>query len=896
MAFGYNQPQSYGETISTVADAQRNTQFQTALQERFDVNNAKLDEAIMKVSSIPLLREKDQEYLKQKLSNVLNEVNGNLKASGGRTLLNNNLSGHLTKLIGSSIDDYLVGQMGIAQQKQAFDANLSKLQEKNPEKFSSTNYAYALEKAGWGDYLNGKSDNLKGGLVYSPFSDYMTNAMKKVKELIDIKGDYVIEQPDGKGGVNKISLKGLSAQELTQYAPMFLSEQDRQQIAIDGWALGKQDPEGTKNIYKNLVQSNIQSLQDDLTATEAKINDTTLSAEERTKAEGRKKALQEQISVYESQKDTQDLELMGYAVKKQEVDSMFMSAFVGRTQTTYDKDDAYFSNLELQKAVKEQEASAGTIMPQGSVIATVQEEQDVTGVNAYTSVKQAHDKAYNTMIGTGLAVLEDSTIGEDKKAEIRSSLKAQGFLVKTQPDGSIDIINDPSWKGQKLSKALAVNEALISSGALTTQQEIELKKAYNTKTNLAVALKEANKSFGKDVNTDDLVDDAVTFAKALSGTGVEGFMEKLAQTFDPKEWMSGNTPNSIAPTEKDLERIAVASKIGNLISSNGGEKSFRQKIKTDPALAQKLVNLLEESADVGSGIFSGDFDGGKITRNLNQAGERLKQLGALPYTKDKYNIQVVDEKARERLLNTIDQTLPTQGEAFDSKRPITVVAEYNSRGAVESFIITQQSGKTDKDGVSKPSSTVKVSASSATGQIIKSTVAQTENLDAMQAPNTTRITPVKLKVSNPFPSSLPDTDREYDNLVSVLGNTAPNTVAGMILNPNTKRSSRDNAIIYMKSQLSDKYSDEEINQIYNQVESGVKNGNFSSTLVPNKMPSQGTAKWVLDIKYQGNPIIKANYTSTAVMPSAKENYFLAYPQFVILEQIVEQYKNGNRIF
>ena len=37
----------------------------------------------------------------------------------------------------------------------------------------------------------------------------------------------------------------------------------------------------------------------------------------------------------------------------------------------------------------------------------VQEEQEVTGVNAYTSVKQAHDKAYNTMIGTGLAVLED---------------------------------------------------------------------------------------------------------------------------------------------------------------------------------------------------------------------------------------------------------------------------------------------------------------------------------------------------------------------------------------------------------------------------------------------------------------------------------------------------------
>ena len=119
MAFGVNPiKQDFGQTISTVADAQRNTQFQTALQERFDVNSAKIEEAIQRVSAIPLARDEDKEYLQKNMSNILNNVNANIKASGGRSLLNNNMSGQLTKLVGSSIDDYLVEQMSISAQKQ----------------------------------------------------------------------------------------------------------------------------------------------------------------------------------------------------------------------------------------------------------------------------------------------------------------------------------------------------------------------------------------------------------------------------------------------------------------------------------------------------------------------------------------------------------------------------------------------------------------------------------------------------------------------------------------------------------------------------------------------------------------------------------------------------------
>jgi hypothetical protein len=901
MAFGYNQPQNFGETISTVADAQRNTQFQTALQERFDVNNAKLDEAIMKVSSIPLLREKDQEYLKQKLSNVLNEVNGNLKASGGRSLLNNNLTGHLSKLIGSSIDDYLVTQMGIAQQKQSFDASMAKLQEKGDGKFSGTNYAYALEKAGWGDYLGGKTDNLKSGFTYTPFSDYTANAMKKLKEIIDIKGDMIVEKPDGAGGVIKVKMSGLSPQELAEVSPMLFSEQDRQQMVIDGWALGKQDPEGVKNIYSNLVQANIVALEKEMSIADSRIEDVNLSAEERQTAEQRKKAIQAQIELYENQKNSTDLELMGYTVKKKEIDNLILSGLVGRTQQSYDKDDVFLANQKLNAAIKKQEADAETAFgAPGSVQTTVLEEGDVTGVQAYTSVKQSHDKAYNEIVGRGLQFLEDGIIDESKKAQFEQSLNKQGFVVQRKPDGSTTIVNDPNWKGKSHSKAHAVNEALVSSGALSTAELTQLKKALNTKNTLATALFEANKSFGKDVDTDELVDTLTKTDDTLRGVGsLNAQLSTLFRFFDPteiKEALSNIASTDLTPSQK--KRAEISLQIQSLISKNGGKKQLSDKMKTNPAIAKEVIDLINDAAEADSMIVRVPTSNA-LLKNLNQSGERLKQLGALPYTKDKYNIQVTDKKARESLLNSIDQSLPLQGDAFDPKRAITIVPEYNSRGVVESFIITQQADKMTKqdgDQVQKISSSVKVSASSLAGQKIMSTVNQNDNLDAMKTPNSARITPMKVRINTPFPTTIPDTDREWDEALGVLGADIQKTVAGQILNPVNKNTVRNNAINYMKGQLLDKYSEKEIEQLYSTIESGFKNGNFSTALVPNKMPNSGTAKWLLDVKYNNSPILKANYTNSNVMASSMENYFIAYPQFVVLEKIVEQYRIGNKIF
>ena len=226
MAFGQNIPQDFGKTYSTVGTIDFAGKIQTSLQERFDVNSAKIEEAIQRVSAIPLLRDKDKEYLQKNMSNILNNVNANIKASGGRSLLNNNMSGQLTKLVGSSIDDYLVEQMSISAQKQQFDTQVAEERKKSPETFNAGNYQYSLDKAGWNEYMQGSEDSLKGGLQYIPYSDWSANATKKAAELAKLKGKRTIEIVDETTGRKTIkSIDGLRPDEVAEYLPN-LSEND----------------------------------------------------------------------------------------------------------------------------------------------------------------------------------------------------------------------------------------------------------------------------------------------------------------------------------------------------------------------------------------------------------------------------------------------------------------------------------------------------------------------------------------------------------------------------------------------------------------------------------------------------------------------------------------------
>lgn len=901
MAFGVNQKQDFGQTISTVADAQRNTQFQTALQERFDVNSAKIEEAIQKVSAIPLIREEDKEYLQKNMSKILNTVNANVKASGGRSLLNNNMSGQLTKLVGSSIDDYLVEQMSISAQKQQFDTQVAEERKKDANTFNAGNYQYSLDKAGWDDYMKGydkdgkKVNSLKGSLQYIPYSDWSANATKKAVELAKLKGKRTIEIVDETTGRKTIkSIEGLRPDEVAEYLPNLLSSQDMQQMRIDGYIKGKTDPQGTKMEYDILLDSQITKANTYKKAAEATYNsstDATIKANAKRQMDSYDAVIQQATA----KKSNADFESMGYDLVFSKGRNILVDQLSTEESISYEMDDVFKFNAEMAMAKAKLEADAeekaaanGTSLK--GFETTVIQNQTPEMEDKYSSVKNEHDQKYNQIIGMGLSVLENSTVDQGAKDTFTAELLRHGFKVTEQGDGKYSIEKDPTDK-RPISKANAISEAIKVSKALSKTEMIQLDELVKDKNGMSKALIEANKEFGKDVDTDELVDDMLKIKETMN-------TELPFRMFDLTE-LPGNAVQGVKLlsgetgylTEAEKTRKQISTEMDNLIKQSGGEKGLRQRMKTQPQIAQQVVTLMEKAADADSQVARMDFNGGKVTRNLKKAGEKLDKMGYSSFMKDKYAIQITTEKAKEEIVNSIDQNLVQEGKGFDTKKGgITATPYYNSRGQVEGFDIVQYNTE-DKDG--QVYTRARVEVSTLAGQKLMAKTAQGNEKDAMKVPNNTVITPMYKKIENPFPTDAASTDKEYDEFIELgLYNDQNFRPISMFLNSQTG-TVKDNVTTYAKSQLAGKYSEQEIVDVIDRVTEGFKTGEYTASLKTNKLPSQGTAKWVASFEKDGNPIVPPyNFSNTPTLPKNAENYFRAYPQYVALNQIVEALKKG----
>ena len=905
MAFGVNPiKQDFGQTISTVADAQRNTQFQTALQERFDVNSAKIEEAIQRVSAIPLERDEDKEYLQKNMSNILNNVNANIKASGGRSLLNNNMSGQLTKLVGSSIDDYLVEQMSISTQKQQFDTQVAEERKKNPETFNAGNYQYSLDKAGWNEYMQGSEDSLKGGLQYIPYSDWSANATKKAAELAKLKGKRTIEIVDETTGRKTIkSIDGLRPDEVAEYLPNLLSSQDMQQMRIDGYIKGKTDPEGTKMEYDLLLDSQITKATAYKKAAEATYNSST-DATIKANAKRQMDNYDTVIKQSEQKKSNNDFESMGYDLVYSKGRNILVDQLSTEESISYEMDDVFKFNAEMAmaKAKLELDAEANALKKEENAIAsgtslagfetTTIPNQVPEMEDKYSAVKNEHDQKYNQIIGMGLGVLENSTIDQGAKDTFTAELLRNGFKVIEQGDGRYSIEKDPNDK-RGISKANAISEAIKVSKALSKTEMIQLDELVKDKNGISRALYEANKEFGKDVDTDELVDDLTDIRRTL--TRADPF-----RAFDISEW--GDRPKEALESagiidEADIgrrERVKTAVAIDDFIKNNGGLDVLKQRVKSNPALAQQMVSLMDKAAGADITIFSAKYDGGKVARNLAKAGEKLDKMGYSSFMKDKSAIQITSEKAKEEVVNSIDQNLIQEGKGFDTKKGgITATPYYNTRGQIEGFDIVQYNTE-NKDG--QVFTKARVEVSTLAGQKLMSKLAQGDEKDARKVPNSMEITPMYKKIENPFPTDVASTEREYDDFISLGLNNDPifNSISVFFNSGKDGTTTvKDNVLNYAKSQLYGKYSEEEIEESINKVTEGFKTGEYTASLKTNKLPSQGTAKWVATFEKDGKPIVQPyNFVNTPTLPKNAENYFRAYPQYVALNQIIEALKKG----
>ena len=163
----------------------------------------------------------------------------------------------------------------------------------------------------------------------------------------------------------------------------------------------------------------------------------------------------------------------------------------------------------------------------------------------------------------------------------------------------------------------------------------------------------------------------------------------------------------------------------------------------------------------------------------------------------------------------------------------------------------------------------------------------------MKVPNNTTVTPMYRKIENPFPTDVASTDKELDDFTELgLTNDPIFNSVSVFLNSGTG-TVKQNVLTYAKSQLYGKYSEQEIEASIDKISEGFKTGEYTVNLKTNKLPSQGTAKWVATFEKDGKQLVPSyNFVNTPTLPKNAENYFRAYPQYVALNQIVEALKKG----
>lgn len=679
MAFGEVIPIQYSPTIQTTDVAQLAGNVQTALQGRFDVNSAKIEEMIQNVSSVPLLREKDKQYLGEKLNGLLNTVNANLKSSGGRGLLSNSTTAEVNRYITTAIDDNVKQQLANSQNIINFEKGVVGLKGKKDGGYNDANYAYSKYKAGYDNYMSGEVDTL-GSLEYSPYVDYQQTTMEKALKLKQLKGDQEIEVPDGRGGKTVTKISGLTAQEVIQYFPGMVSSEEEKQMAIDGWNAFRGAPpqvisqQATDffNSRKNAIVEEIKSIEAmETVGTQAQIQE----------AKRRKKMYQDDLQTLierENQIDKTNPEQVGYLLNKEQFKQTASQLFSGRTSVSYEKDETFFAKAKLEIDLEELElnklktglelkekygigADGKPVEAQyaDSIAVSSVPLQEVPEADYYSATKESFNTAYNTVINTAELAYNDQRTSDEHKTLFNTHLKANGYEVK---DGKIV----STVANNKVSKAAASELAFRESGmaSLPFGYDKQITQAGLARQFLSQKIGEAEKEIGKEFNTDEFLSDFIGAKETVSGGNL---LQRTFRAFDV------TSPNELGANqiigEGSEERFAVAKEMQDFVNRNGGEASLKVKMKQNPSLLNEMKRLLDKASEVDSQVSS--FDYANPLEATGKAGKKLKELGVEPFVKSQWKATLGSEGMRQNLINMMpqDELLET----FDAKLPITAV-------------------------------------------------------------------------------------------------------------------------------------------------------------------------------------------------------------------------------
>lgn len=677
MANAYTAPLTYSPTISTMDIAQLTGQVQTALQQRFDINVAKVDDLIQKITSVPLVRDKDKKYLGDRLGSLLSMVDANSKVD----MTNNNVTRQISNYISTAIDDNVKEQISNSQKIQSFQQEAARIKKEKPELYNDANYAYALDKSGYVDYVNEKTDSI-GNLQYTPYYDVTKNLNEPLEKWAKEMGFEKVVDSSVEGGYIYKTVKGktLTEEQIANFVEnrIVTDSNLRQQLMIDShYKYRGVSDEALLENYKESVKPVLANMDMQITEVDYQIKNTNPDDVDRLEILNQKKA------TISKKKEFAESQLKGEGFNR---DSFLFNNHVNNLTESYKKTFGYaavtdidFNDDFLDAATKGSKSSSSAVgggasqgLPAGTAFQRNLTEEELkkyeesaeltkTGLQKYKEGRTNAWNSFNSLIKQQLIKEGKGTTANDLTnymVGLKNAAK-NGFNVNAQayPSEIIDAFNKvtqynkQSYHLAKEAEAFygkdvndifsglfeGKNKGLKSENlAITMPKTSELLKKYTSSSQVpakdrALAQYEIAKNIREYVLNDDEDKERMDFF-------IEGFKQKNKISdkdlvkYQPKEegFLSG-TWDILAGRTRQVWNEKVAPIFSALYFGNEGENREKSVAEDRKAWAEGLLQASKGSdkfRNAWNKAFSEDSD-------LSEIGSGDIVLGRYEGVKDR---------------------------------------------------------------------------------------------------------------------------------------------------------------------------------------------------------------------------------------------------------------------
>lgn len=842
-------------------------------QQKYDANHQKIQSTLDQFGAIKTLRPEDDAYIAAKLNSITTQAN----AMGGNLANQSSADSLLSKVKTAAQDPFILNAMEQTAKMSSYQKNIALIKEKKPELYNDLNNSFALEQAGYKEYIAGKTDKL-GNLSYSPYVDVTKSALDKVKQLKEIRGEQTIDVPmlDSSGNPTgrtiKRTIKGLTEDEIFQYIPNILTSQEQSQLVIDGWGKYRGNMPVAQEQFKQYTNKKQQLIDEGITQAQSIVDNTSNTEDKRAEARERVKSLNNQkatLNATASSMDINDAAQLGGFLHTKEFQEGIASMAQAKWSEEYGVDEYFFdkANLDLAYEKNEREklaaqaklgTSSGQVNPEAITISEREGELPAT-LDPVGQLKGDYNAVYNDMVVVAKAAYNSDKTSNEMKSQFKAEMNRMGY------DENGIIIDEAKAKNN--SRASAFKLAFTESNMQFIHGDA------------------AKKLSGLEIKRSALANE---FGSTIRTTLVEGFKgkeDKYIQSL--KDEMS----TALTDAQSDLfegsaeEDMKKYKKAEDFVNANGGWGSLKNNLSKNSQKLEEFANILDDLTERSVRTVSTNIRRQSLKEDTKEgANEKLIQK-----VKDKKNIYfntaeiatIGDKTVREKIINMLPQNANTP--LFSSENPISFYK--NTDGSIT--IVQNKGYTTGQKSVANKNAEVRVDKEDAPFKELMKYVDLTEKGRGMSAERT------KIEVK---PSRAP-----YfidDNKGTILGKVdeqmkslPPAIVKGLFTDFPDNYLTKSRTLDKYKRTLKGVVPEEQIEMFVDELSSNI--GSFNIKL----MPFDNT--WAVQLKTPDGVVLNEGSTGMTYLEDDMSNLIENYPQTLIsdwvLRRIVKNPKEINTL-